>query len=57
MNMDYNLLNILACPVCKGKLKLDRTSNELICHFDQIAFPIESDIPILVVEKARSIEG
>lgn len=57
MNMDYNLLNILACPVCKGKLKLDQTSNELICHFDQIAFPIESDIPILVVEKARSIEG
>lgn len=55
--MDTKLLDILACPVCKGKLIHDKTSNELICRFDRMAYPVENDIPILIVERARCIES
>lgn len=56
MAFDIKLMDILACPVCKGKLELDRENNELICKFDKIAFPIEKDIPVLLEVEARKLE-
>lgn len=53
--MNKNLLDVLACPLCKGKLKYDQTSQELICKFDKLAFPIRDDIPIMLVGEARDI--
>lgn len=29
--MDHRLLEIVACPVCKGKLTYDKDRQELIC--------------------------
>ena len=51
--LPQELLDIIACPVCKGKLKL--VDNELCCPFDQLAFPIHDGIPVLIAEEARSI--
>lgn len=51
--MDKQLLDILVCPVCKGNLLLK--NNELICRFDRLAFPIREDIPVMLVEEARSL--
>jgi len=53
MTLDHNLLEIIACPVCKGKLQLDKNKNELICKFDRLAYPIEEGIPVLLESKAR----
>ncbi len=56
--MDYQLLEILACPVCKGKLKLNDANDahpELICRFDKLAYPVHDDIPIMLTEKARRL--
>ena len=55
MAFDIKLMEILACPVCKGKLDLDRENNELICNFDRLAYPIEKDIPVLLENEARRI--
>lgn len=55
MAFDTKLMDILACPVCKGKLELDRENNELICKFDRLAYPIEKDIPVLLENEARRI--
>jgi uncharacterized protein len=54
--MDPKLLDILVCPLCKGSLKHDRAALELICEHDALAFPIRDSIPVLIVEKARSLE-
>lgn len=54
--MDLKLLDILACPLCKGKLEYDKTRQELICKFHKLAYPIENDIPVMLVEKARKQE-
>jgi len=51
--MDQNLLEILACPICKGELLFDRTHQELLCKFDQLAFPVIDDIPVMLESRAR----
>jgi uncharacterized protein YbaR (Trm112 family) len=51
--MDKNLLEILACPICKGELLYDQANQELICRFDRIAYPIIKDVPVMLESKAR----
>ena len=53
--MDKKLLDILVCPLCKGKLDYNETDNELVCHFDKLAYPVRDDIPVMLEEEARSI--
>jgi len=52
--MDSKLLKILACPICKGDLKLKE--DKLICHNCRKYFSIENDIPIMLIEKAKDIK-
>ncbi len=53
--MDQKLMSILACPVCKGPLKHDRTAAELLCFSDGLAFPVRDDIPVMLEEDARKL--
>ncbi|WP_424991642.1 Trm112 family protein [Oceanimonas baumannii] len=54
--MDAKLVEIIACPVCKGKLQLDREHNELVCRFDRLAYPITENIPVLLETRARRLD-
>lgn len=51
--MDKKLLDILVCPLCKGKLVLK--NKELICLFDRLAYPIRDGIPVMLDNEARAI--
>ncbi len=51
--MDRKLVDILVCPLCKGKLILKK--DELICCFDRLAYPIRDGIPVMLENEARSI--
>jgi uncharacterized protein YbaR (Trm112 family) len=53
--MDKRLLNILVCPLCKSPLHLDADKGELICKADRLAYPIRDDVPVMLVEEARSL--
>ena len=53
--MDKRLLEILVCPICKGKLLYYRTTRELICQFDRLSFPIRDDIPVMLESEARRL--
>lgn len=55
--MDSKLLDILACPICKGKLLMHRASAELVCRVDRLAFPIRDDIPVMLEEEARRLSS
>ena len=55
MAFDTKLMEILACPVCKGKLDYNKAQQELICKFDRLAYAIEKDIPVLLENEARRI--
>ncbi|GGP39419.1 MULTISPECIES: Trm112 family protein [Shewanella] len=52
MAFDKKLLEIVACPVCKGKLEYDKEAQQLICKFDKLAYPITEGIPVLLENRA-----
>lgn len=53
--MDDRLLDILACPVCKGPLKFQRAAEVLVCRADRLAFPIKGGVPMMIEEDARQL--
>jgi len=55
--MDKNLLEILACPICKGELIFDLANQELICKFDRVAYPVIDDIPVMLESRARRLSA
>ena len=54
--MDSKLLDILVCPLCKGKLIYRKEQKELICRADRLAYPIRDDIPVMLDDEARKID-
>ena len=54
--VEKNLLEILACPLCKGDLIYDSKHQELICRFDRLAFPIINRVPVLFYSRARQLD-
>jgi uncharacterized protein len=55
--MDARLLEILACPVCKGTLKYQRDARVLVCRLDRLAYPIRDEVPVMLEEEARQLSA
>ena len=55
MAFDKRLLEVLACPVCKGKLVLADNNTQLVCRFDRVAFDIKDGIPVLIESHATAL--
>jgi uncharacterized protein YbaR (Trm112 family) len=53
--MDSRLLEILACPICKGPLKYQRDAQVLVCRLDRLAYPVRDDVPVMLEEEARQL--
>jgi uncharacterized protein YbaR (Trm112 family) len=54
--VDPKLLDLLVCPLTKGRLSLDREANELVSQSARLAYPIRDGIPIMLMSEARKIE-
>ena len=57
MAFDKSLLEILACPVCKGKLELSKDGTALISRFERLSYPIVDGIPVLLESEATSLSS
>ena len=53
--MDKKLLDILVCPLCKGKLVYRKAEQELVCKADRLAYPIRDGIPVMLEQEARQL--
>ena len=53
--MDTKLLDILACPITKGPLKLSTDKTELISKGAGLAYPIRDGIPVMLESEARTL--
>lgn len=51
--LSKKLLDVLACPNCKGDLKYLKAKSRLVCGRCRLAFRIEDGIPIMLVEEAE----
>ena len=50
------LLEVLVCPVTRGKLTYDRERQELVSKGAKLAFPIREGVPIMLPEEARALD-
>lgn len=53
--MDNALLDILACPACKGSVHFNKKTLELICPACRLAYPVRDDIPVMLTDQARQM--
>jgi hypothetical protein len=50
------LLDILACPKCKNPVVLNEAGTYLICGNCRLRYPIENDIPIMLIDRAEKTD-
>ncbi|ANF55425.1 Trm112 family protein [Brevundimonas sp. 3P9-tot-E] len=56
VSVDPRLLEVLVCPVTRGRLTYDRERNELVSAGAKLAFPIRDGVPIMLAEDARPLD-
>jgi len=55
MSLAPDLLAILVCPKCKGPLEHRPPPAELlVCHACRLMYAVEDDIPIMLIDEAKS---
>jgi uncharacterized protein len=55
MPISKELLDILACPQCKGEIRLNEAGDGLICDACKLLYEIRDDIPVMLIEEAKKI--
>ena len=55
MPLAPELLEILVCPKCKGDLEYRPEQGVLVCPACRLAYPIEDDIPIMLIDEAKPV--
>lgn len=53
--MDHALLDMLACPECKGDVIYRAQAAVLVCKIDRLAFPVRENKPVMLVSEAQSL--
>jgi uncharacterized protein YbaR (Trm112 family) len=57
MPISPELLEIVACPKCKGEVTLTADESGFVCEHCRLVYPIVDDIPNFLIEEARPLEG
>ena len=55
MAISKELLDILACPKCKGDIVLNETQDGLVCDNCKLLYEIKDDIPIMLIDEAKKL--
>jgi len=56
MAISRELLEILACPKCKGDVKLNAGEDGLVCSACRLVYPVKDDIPVMLIDEALKLE-
>ncbi|HEY0600879.1 Trm112 family protein [Brevundimonas sp.] len=56
VSVDPRLLEVLVCPVTRGRLTYDRERQELVSKGARLAFPIRDGVPIMLADEARKLD-
>ncbi|MBI3592564.1 MAG: Trm112 family protein [Nitrospirae bacterium] len=56
MPISKELLDILACPKCKGDLIYKETENGLVCDACKLMYPVKDDIPVMLIDEAIKLK-
>ena len=56
MPISQELLEILACPKCKGEIHVNSSDDGLVCDACRLMYPIREDIPVMLIDEAIKLE-
>ena len=57
MALSQDLLDILACPICKAKVELKPDGSGLKCVECRRVYPVRDDIPVMLIDEAKIEDG
>ena len=52
--LDKELLDILACPKCKGELEYNVDNETLTCQECRLKYKVEDGIPNMLIDEAEA---
>ncbi len=55
MAIAKELLEVLACPKCKGEVRLTEDQDGIVCEACKLKYPVEGDIPIMLIDEAEKM--
>lgn len=56
MTLSKQLLSILVCPACHGRLDYQPDKSRLVCPTCQVAYPVTDDVPVLLTDQAITLK-
>ena len=56
MAVSPELLELVCCPKCKGRVEATAASDGLVCAACKLLYPIVDDIPQFLIDEARPYE-
>ncbi len=57
MAIKRELLDILACPKCKGSVQVNEAGDDLVCEKCSLVYEIRDDIPVMLIDEAKSLKS
>ncbi len=51
--IDTKLLDVLACPACKGDVEYDAKQEIITCTECAKKYPVKDGIPVMIIEEAE----
>ena len=55
MTLSPQLLAILVCPKCRGRLEYREAESSLVCPACRLRYPVRDDIPIMLIDEATPL--
>ncbi len=55
MAIEKELLEILACPKCKGAISLSESGDGIVCEGCRLVYPIKDGIPVMLIDEATEL--
>lgn len=50
--INEELMSVLACPKCKKSVRLSEDGKYIECPACSLSYPIEKDIPVMLIDSA-----
>lgn len=56
MAVKKELIDILACPKCKGDIRLSKDEKYIVCESCNLLYEIREDIPVMLIDEAKKVD-
>jgi len=54
--ISQELLDILACPKCKGPVTLTEDKDGLVCDQCRLLYALRDAIPVMLIDEAKNLD-